>query len=158
MGCHVRMSRQLFKISPPSHWPLVSALVIVLFMGGIGGAFGYLLIGTSTSSVSVSEDGVEVDAPLYGDTIARSDIDTAGIRVVNLDDAPRLDPESRKNGLGLPGLRFGWYLLGSGERALSFVTEREGVVYVPTSRGYALLLSAEDPEGLADALRGSTPR
>lgn len=34
----------------------------------------------------------------------------------------------------------------NGERALLFVTDYEKVVYIPTTEGYSLLLSVDQPE------------
>jgi hypothetical protein len=58
-------------------------------------------------------------------------------------------------GLGLPGYGAGWFRLAGGERALAFVTDRTRLAYVPTTAGYGLLLSVDDPDGLVAALRGA---
>jgi hypothetical protein len=58
----------------------------------------------------------------------------------------------RTFGTGLPGLP--GRLVPAGERraALLYLTDRRKAVYVPTTAGYSLLLSPDDPEGFLAAL------
>jgi hypothetical protein len=63
-------------------------------------------------------------------------------------------PAVRTSGIGLPGYGAGWFRLAGGARALVFATDRARLVRVPTTAGYVLLLSADDPDGLVGALRG----
>jgi hypothetical protein len=54
----------------------------------------------------------------------------------------------RTNGAALPGYKSGWFKLADGEKALAFVTDQRRVAYLPTSAGYSLLVSVEDPNAL----------
>jgi hypothetical protein len=74
-------------------------------------------------------------------------------RVVDLRREPDFRPRRRRAGTALPGYQSGWFRLANGQRALLFVTAWHRVLYVPTSAGYALLLSPQDPEAMLDALR-----
>lgn len=56
-------------------------------------------------------------------------------------------------GTGLPGYRAGWFRLRNGEKALLYVTDGSRAVYIPTNRGYSLLLSSQNPERLVNRLR-----
>jgi hypothetical protein len=53
----------------------------------------------------------------------------------------------------LPGYQSGWFRLVNGQRALVYVTSWHRVLYVPTSAGYSLLLSPQDPEGMLRELQ-----
>jgi hypothetical protein len=55
-------------------------------------------------------------------------------------------------GTGLPGYQAGWFRLRNGEKALVYLTDRRRAVYVPTTAGYDVLLSPEDPDGFLRAL------
>jgi hypothetical protein len=56
-------------------------------------------------------------------------------------------------GTGLPGYQAGWFRLANGETALLYLTDRAKAVYVPTTNGYALILSPDNPERFMAALR-----
>jgi hypothetical protein len=60
-------------------------------------------------------------------------------------------------GTGLPGYRAGWFRLRNGEKALVSLTDTHHVVYVPTSRGFALLLSPAEPDRVLAAVRRVAP-
>jgi len=77
----------------------------------------------------------------------------AEARLVDLGRDSGLRPRSRRLGTGLPGYAAGWFRLNNGERALVYLTRPTPVLYVPTTLGYSLLLSPQDPESLLAALR-----
>ncbi len=58
---------------------------------------------------------------------------------------PNLAPVIRTFGTGLPGHSTGWYRLRNGEKALLYLTDHSHAVYVPTTAGYAVLVSPKDP-------------
>jgi hypothetical protein len=72
--------------------------------------------------------------------------------LVDLDADSTLRPVRRTNGIGLPGLSEGWFRLANGEKALMFVTDRDGVVYIPTRDGYSVLLSTVTPDEFLESL------
>jgi hypothetical protein len=57
-------------------------------------------------------------------------------------------------GTGLPGYRSGWFRLRNGEKALLYLTDTSRAVYVPTTAGYGVLLSPQNPDEFVAALRG----
>jgi hypothetical protein len=61
-------------------------------------------------------------------------------------------PKRRTFGTGLPGYQAGWFRLESGEKALLYLTDRSRAVYIPTTAGYSVLLSPENPDGLLAAI------
>jgi hypothetical protein len=52
----------------------------------------------------------------------------------------------------MPGYQSGWFRLKNGEKALLYLTDRSRAVYVPTTAGYSVLLSPDDPDGFLKAL------
>ncbi|HEX6940527.1 MAG TPA: PH domain-containing protein [Longimicrobiales bacterium] len=100
---------------------------------------------------------LRIRGTLYGRRIRRQDLQTEGARRVSVDKAHPLYPKFRTNGIGLPGYAAGWFRLNSGEKALVFVTDPDRVVYVPTRRRFALLLSVDEPDEFLAALRDSSP-
>ena len=71
---------------------------------------------------------------------------------MNFGASPELLPARRTMGTGLPGYQSGWFRLKNGEKALLYLTDRTKAVYVPTTEGYGLLLSPDDPDGFLGAL------
>jgi hypothetical protein len=107
------------------------------------------------TTYEVSAAGLRVRGTLYGRLVPAASLATGAARRVDIAAEPALAPAVRTNGLGLPGYGAGWFRLAGGERALAFVTDRTRLAYVPTTVGYALLLSVDDPDGLVAALRGA---
>jgi hypothetical protein len=53
----------------------------------------------------------------------------------------------------MPGYAAGWFRLRNGERALTYLTTRDRVAYVPVSDGYVLLLSVRNADALIADLK-----
>jgi hypothetical protein len=106
------------------------------------------------TTYEVSAAGLRVRGTLYGRLVPAAALRVGAARRVDLAAEPALAPARRTNGLGLPGYGAGWFRLAGGGRALAFVTDRNRLVHVPTTAGYDLLLSVDDPDGLLAGLRG----
>jgi hypothetical protein len=48
----------------------------------------------------------------------------------------------------------GWFRLRNGKNALLYVTDRRRTVYVPTTKGYSVLLTPQEPERFLARLKG----
>ncbi len=107
----------------------------------------------NNTTYEVSADGLRVRGTMYGRRIRRKDLRVAEAELLAPLDTDERMPERRTNGIGLPGYGAGWFRLRSGEKALVFLTEGSSVVYIPTRRSYALVLSVDDPERFLLALR-----
>jgi hypothetical protein len=114
---------------------------------------GATAFGSQRSSFEVNDEGLVLHGDLYGRAIPRADLAGGDVRIVNLEREHDLQPVRRTRGTAIPGYRAGWFRLADGRKALLYVTDESRVVYVPTKAGYVVLLSATDPDGLAEALR-----
>jgi hypothetical protein len=56
-------------------------------------------------------------------------------------------------GTGLPGYAAGWFKLRNGAKALLYVTDRSRVARIPTTEGYLVMVSVNDPAALIAQLR-----
>jgi hypothetical protein len=145
---------ETFPIVPAhsrSLWILV-AFMVVLF-AGIGGMLLATARGAYASRFEVSDAGLRLRGDLYGRFIPAASIRGDAVRVVDLGLAPDLTPRRRTFGTAVGGYQSGWFRLGNGEKALIYLTDRSRVVYVPTTAGYSVLMSAHSPERLAERLR-----
>ncbi len=149
------MSDQVFDIIPAGNtslWIIVPVLFILL-------GVAYLLVNalyySKSSSVRVEGEGIEIRGGLYGRSISQADLQIDGGRLIDLNrpDAEGFRLARRTNGVGLPGYYSGWFRLRNGEKALAFITDTHRVLYLPTTQGYALMMSLEDPERFLEALR-----
>lgn len=143
----------VFEIgAPSSSFNLV--LVVLAAVALLPALFlGWVALTSKDLAVVLEPEGLRIDAPLYGRTIAYDALDLDRTRVERLTDDSPLRPKIRTNGIALPGYRVGWYRLHSDEKALLALTKSERAVYVPTRQGYALLLGPQDPERLVEELR-----
>ena len=66
-----------------------------------------------------------------------------------------LRPKWRTNGVGLPGYSIGWFRLRNREKALVFLTDRKHAIYIPTTEGYVVLISPQNPDAFVKALRST---
>lgn len=116
-------------------------------------AAAMVVLGMRTPSIAVSVRGLEIRNSLFGRTIPLADLDLGAARVVDRGGAPELAPKWRTWGIGLPGHLTGWFRLRNGEKALLFLGPSPRIAYIPTRRGYVILVNPVDPEGLLVRLR-----
>lgn len=111
-------------------------------------------IAWSASDLSVAIDGerLRINVPLYGRLVPIRALDLDRARIERLGKHSEIRPRIRTNGIGLPGYGVGWFRLKNREKALAVIVGKGEVLYLPTSEGYAILLSARDPRRLLDAL------
>lgn len=127
-------------------------VVTLVICGPIAAAFFYLAIAQNAAALILTDRGVRVKTPWYGRFIDYSSIELEHIRTANLDNDNTLRPRWRTNGIGLPGLRMGWFRTRDKRKALLVVTNSK-VIVIPTHEGYLVLASVASPQALADAIR-----
>lgn len=143
---------QTFPIAAAGMRPLWVLLPAALVMLGVSVILGLSVLGSWKASFELGSDGLRLHGDLYGRLIPREQLRVAEARRVTPSDAA-LRPSARTLGTGLPGYRAGWFRLENGEKALLYLTDEARAVYVPTSAGYSVLLSPEDPEAFLTALK-----
>jgi hypothetical protein len=143
---------------------LPAATTIALVAGGLAmGNVLFTLVAIAPAIVAVllfsvarSINHIVVDASTVGITmhkksIPRSSIKRDQVRIVNLSKSPEYRPVRRTNGVASAELRYGWFVLENGEKALVAVVKPEAV-YIPTGEGFSLLVSPDDPKAFVEAL------
>lgn len=130
---------------------LVATVLVVVVLLMIATA-----LGARHSRFEVSADGLRLRGDLYGRFVPAAAIRGRDARIVNLEITPDLRPRSRRVGTAVPGYRAGWFRLANGEKALLYLTDERRAVYVPTTAGFSLLLSPQNPERFVERLRGTS--
>lgn len=146
-----------FPIAPPSShslWFFVP-IALVLFAAA---ALLMTMLGSRRARYELSPAGISLRGDLYGRRlIPASDLLGGAARIVDLDREPELSPRWRTLGTGLPGYKAGWFKLSNGEKALVSLTDTHHAVYLPTNRGFVLLLSPAQPDRFLAAVRRAAP-
>ncbi|MGV8118982.1 MAG: PH domain-containing protein [Candidatus Xenobiia bacterium LiM19] len=137
------MEEKVFSMVPGSAAPPMFLWCIVLFIAALAALFAYLACSLNSVRFVVSPQGFRIRAPLYGRTIPLAALDAQKARVLDLTKDLDYRPAWRNNGLGLPGYGMGWFTLKNNEKALVFLTSPSSVAYIPTTKGFSLLLSVE---------------
>ena len=148
---------KVFGIIPATSGPYIFIWIFSVAMGVIMvGVIGMLVMfgyQAKHASFTVNDQGLRISPGLYSRFIPKEDINTAGVRVINLNTDSAHKPKWRTNGAGLPGYAAGWFKLENKEKALLFVTDRSRVVYIPTTNNYSVMLSVREAEEFADLLQ-----
>ncbi|MFV1987095.1 MAG: PH domain-containing protein [Gemmatimonadota bacterium] len=147
---------QVFPIPPAEGkgtlWFLISIMVLLL---GVCALLGYVAWSTKNSRAEVTPEGLKLVGDLWGRTIPYESLLLDEARVVDLRAEPELQPRARTMGTDLGGFAAGWFRLANKEKALVYLTDRRRVVYLPTNKGYLVLVSSAEPERLLAALRAN---
>lgn len=142
----------IFPISPASSKPIWILAVVCVVIAVVLIALAFTAYSSRHSRVELDAEGLRIVGDFWGRTIPFAMLNIPDARIVDLDSTPEYAPRRRTFGTGVPGYSSGWFRLQKGEKALVYLTRRRDVVYVPTSDGYALLLSIESPEQFIEAL------
>ena len=149
---------QTFAMAPAATKALWLFPLVVVPLGLAVAALVMTLLGSRGARFEVSPEGLRLRGDFYGRMIPVAELRTAEARRVDFAAAPELLPRWRTLGTGLPGYQAGWFRLRGGEKALLYLTDRTRAVYVPTTAGYAVVVSPADPDGFLRALQSIGPR
>lgn len=143
----------VFAISPASSKPLWFIAVICIIIAIVFMALAYTAYSSQKSRVEIDTDRIRLVGDFWGREVPFEQIDVADAHILNLHKKSALAPRRRTLGTGLPGYASGWFKLRNGEKALVYLSRWTDVVYLPTSDGYSLLLSVENPHAFLDTLQ-----
>lgn len=146
---------QVFPIVPGAPKALYFVVFVCALLIAAAALLGYLGWSVRHSRVTVGVDAIRLQGDLWGRSIARHLLQVDRARIVDLQRDAGLRPRTRRLGTAMPGYAAGWFGLVNGEKALVYLTTGEHIVYVPTTDGYALLLSVERPEAFLAAIGAS---
>jgi hypothetical protein len=143
---------QAFPIAPSDTRPLWMMLPILLVIVAAFAAVLLSLLGSRSSRFELSSEGLRLRGDWYGRLIPASQLRTTEARRVNFAQEPDLRPRTRTLGTAFPGYRSGWFRLRNGEKALLYMTDQSRAVHVPTTEGYAVMVTPVDPDAFVTAM------
>ena len=144
---------EVFPIVPASAKPIWILGVVCIILVIVFAALAYTAYSARNSRVEVSADSLRLVGDFWGRSIDFESLRLADAAIIDLDSSSNYAPRRRTFGTAVPGYASGWFRLRNGDKALAYLTTRDSVVYIPTSLGYSLLLSADRPEQFLEALR-----
>jgi len=148
------MQTQVFTIAQVSGRTFGGLLLVLLSAMIIIAAVGVVAVRSVRSTTFiVGAEGLRIRSSAFSDVIPLSELRTDAAARVDFAAEPELAPRLRTFGIGVGQYRAGWFRLGNREKALLHVTDNSRVVRIPTTRGYDVLLSPEDPDGFLRALK-----
>lgn len=115
----------------------------------------FLIIDRAMHRHRIAVDGgmLEVATTFYRRKLALSELRLDQARVVDLAERTEFKPALRSNGTSLPGFHSGWFRLRNRSRAFVAIAGGPRVLWLPTTRGYGLLLQPRQPQALLRHLR-----
>jgi Bacterial PH domain len=128
--------------------PVMVAGVFVLMFFVLGRAM-------QRRSITLDDGVLDILATFFRHRVPLQDIDLEKSRVVDLAEHGEWRPFVKTNGYSLPGISAGWYRSRDLTSLFCLVTNRQRVLVLPLRAGGAVLLSAERPTELLNALRSS---
>jgi hypothetical protein len=147
------LASQTFAITPADSMATLVVGLVAAVIFAIDGFLFYLLSRVGNATFTVEGGALRIDAPIYGRTIPKASLKLGEARVVRLAEETELQPVLRTNGVGLPGMKVGWFKLRNKQKGLIFVGPAQSALYIPTTEDFVLLLQPEQPEQLLSALR-----
>jgi Bacterial PH domain len=147
--------KQVFPIIPAGNGPIWFFVGFAIFLLALLALFGYLIYSSRNTSFEIDSGELKISGDIYGRRIPLSSLELQKARIINLNVDRDYRMKWRTNGTGLPGYSAGWFRLYNGDKCLAFITDRSHVVYLPTTKGYSLLLSVKEPEAFLRTIRGS---
>jgi len=136
-----------FSMTQPTNISqVVVILVILLLFVGIA----TLLISARFYKIEITDNQFKIKGLVYKTILDLDEIDIANVRLINMNEE-KIKMDIRTNGIGLPGLLVGWFR-GDGEKYKLYVTDKENVLYIPTKKGYTILISTVAGEDIIKEL------
>lgn len=129
---------------------LIATLVVAMLTGAIALFLDRML---KRHRLQLDAGALEIITTFYRQRIAFPDMQLAAARVVRLDERPELKPWLKSNGYALPGFRSGWFRMRNRHKAFVAASDGERLLWLPTTRGFDLLLQPHDAQRLLDRLR-----
>ena len=142
----------VFAIAPASPKPLWFIAVICIVIGAVFLALAYTAYSSRNSRVEIDHGSIRLVGDFWGREIPFASLKLSEARILDLRCNTQFAPKWRTFGTGLPGYAAGWFKLRNGEKALLYLTRRTEVAYLPTSEGYSVMLSVENPHAFIETL------
>lgn len=132
-------------------------VVVILILFAIFFLIATMLISSRYYKIEITDNQFLIKGLVYRTILNLDEIDISQIKMINMDEE-KIKMGMRTNGIHLPSLKVGWFRM-NGEKYKLYVTDKKSVLYLPTKKGYTVLISTESGDEIIKELRGRcTPR
>ena len=125
---------------------LVSLIILIIIL-----TFG-LIDSIKNTTFTLTGRELIIKSFFYGKKIPIENILIDEIKAVNLNETQEYAVAHRINGMYLPNVLLGWMRLKSGQKALTYITDKNSVVVVPTKE-YVILFSMNNTEEFIEKIK-----
>lgn len=111
----------------------------------------------SVVRIEVNADSLRVGGGLYHISVPLTEVRRDAVTLHGPEHTSKI-LGLRTNGIGMPGMALGWFRAKSGgDKIFAAVTDGGRVLVIPTTAGYSILVSPDEPDALLETL-ASTPQ
>ena len=143
--------KQIFPIMPASSGPMWGFSIFCVVMVGLIIFMYFISISSRNTKFEVSSAGLKITGNIYGRMIPFDVLRLEEARSINMNVQSEFKVRFGTSSTRMPRYRAGWFRSGQG-KMLAFVTDPARVLYIPTRKGYGVLLSVEQPDVLLETL------
>jgi hypothetical protein len=111
----------------------------------------YTVRSSKRTLFELDREYLRVRGDIFGGRFPLATLEAAKARLIDIDREPEYKPRIKVCGSSVPGYQSGRFKLKNKEKAWIYLTDLKKVVYVPTRKGYAVMMSAQHPERMVDA-------
>lgn len=101
----------------------------------------------------VSDAALQIKTSFYSESVAWSELSLETARIVDLHERTDFKPSRKSNAYALPGFKSGRFRLKNGDKAFVAIAGERRALWLPTRRGFGLLLQPQQPDALLKYLR-----
>ena len=103
--------------------------------------------------LTVDAAGLHLATTFYRQSLSLAELRIDQARVVDLAERTEFKPLLKTNGVSLPGFHSGWFRLRNRSKAFVALAGGPRVLWLPTTRGFDLLLQPRNAQALLQRLR-----
>ncbi|WP_147613099.1 PH domain-containing protein [Treponema pectinovorum] len=137
-----------FSMTQPTN---ISNMIIIFAILTFFVFISIVLISARFYKIEITDKHFMIKGLVYNTSLELAEIDVDNVRLINMNEE-QIKMDMRTNGIGLPGLLVGWFK-SDGEKYKLYVTDKENVLYIPTKKGYTILISTHSGKEILEELR-----
>jgi hypothetical protein len=146
------MENTVYSMIQPKGNVYILPVIIIIFLLVLMVAMVGTLISIKRTAISIGAGEIVIDSFPYGRKIPAENILAHEVKAVNLNETKEYDIAVRLNGIGLPNFYSGWMKLNNGKKALTFITDKNSVLLMPT-KDYVVLFTMDKIEEFISGLK-----
>jgi len=142
-----------FEMTGPQFFTVATVYLILGLLFFLYTFVAITFISAGKYKLEIKGGNMTIKSILYNTKISLDKIKIDEVKVTNLEEEPKII-SVRTNGIGLPGLKIGWFS-GNGKNYKLYLTDKTHVLSIPTKKNYEILFSTTEGERIINLLKES---